>query len=102
MSEPPRPPGGSDTLDQSLVHNPWLTVCNVFWGNKLASHPFTVDSAVIPFRSLWPNERAFIELYQMNGMEGTRYDVVKLLLTSQSLAPFEALLNERLLTWEHM
>lgn len=102
MSEPPQPPTGSDTLDKSLVHDPWLTVCNVFWGNKLASHPFTAGSDVIPFCSLWPNERAFVELYQMNGMEGTRYDVVKLLLTSQSLAPLEVLLNERLLAWEHM
>lgn len=78
-----------------------LTVCNVFWGNRLASQPHLPHDDLLDFTRFWPDKRTFIDLYQMTSdSEDLLYDTVKLLLTSNTLEPLEALLSEGLLKWD--
>ena len=78
-----------------------LTVCNVFWGNRLASQPHLPYDAKLNFSDFWPDKRTFIELYRMTtDSERLLDDLVKLLLASHTLEPLQALLSERLLKWD--
>ena len=89
----------TEGLEGSMLRCPWLTVCNVLWGNRLAASQHTVGSKPILFSSLWPGE-SFIELYSHGGMESSLYDIVKLLLTSCTFGPLDALLNNNLVSWD--
>ena len=88
-------------LETSLAKNPWRTLCNLFWGNRIAARPYVEGQGPIDFPSLWPDGRTFTELFQEAGMALACYDMVKLLLTSESMEPFEAMLEKGLINWEH-
>lgn len=73
----------------------------MFWGNRLASQPHLPHDDLLDFTRFWPDKRTFIDLYQMTSdSEDLLYDTVKLLLTSNTLEPLEALLSEGLLKWD--
>lgn len=78
-----------------------LTVCNVFWGNRLASQPHLPHNARLNFSAFWPDKRTFIELYRLT-TDSARLldDLVKLLLASHTLEPLQALLSEGILKWD--
>lgn len=88
-------------LESSLAKNPWRTLCNLFWGNRIAAQPYFEGQAPISFPSLWPDGRTFTELFKEAGMALACYDMVKLLITSGSLDPLEAMLERGLISWEH-
>jgi hypothetical protein len=76
-------------------------VSNVFWGNRLAALPHFPGKENVCFSSLWPDKKTFLEMYQLCEGEDTIHHLVKLLLASKSLIQFEALISERLLSWDH-
>lgn len=85
----------------SIDTSPPLKVCNAFWGNRLASQPHFPGSECIDFSSLWPDKRTFVELYRMCSMNEICCDLVKLLLTSNTLEPLIGLLSGGLITWDY-
>ena len=93
--------GPTDSLEGYMMRSPWLTVCNVLWGNRLATSQHSIGSRPISFPSLWPRERrSFLELYSHGGMGSSVYEIVKLLLTSSSFGPLDALLDNDVISWD--
>ncbi len=86
-------------MEDSMLRCPWLTVCNVLWGNRLAASQHCVGSRPVLFSSLWPGG-SFIELYSHGGMDASLYDIVKLLLTSCTFEPFDELLKNSVIAWD--
>ena len=89
-----------DGLEGSMIRNPWLTICNVLWGNRLAAIPHNISTGPVLFSSLWSSGETFTELYRLGRMENSLYDIVMLLLSSNTIRPLEAMLNEGILTWD--
>ena len=89
-----------ESLEGSMLRSPWITICNVLWGNRLAASQHTIGSKPVPFSSLWPE--SFIELYSHGGMESSMYGIVKLLLTSSTFGPLDAMLSNNLIEWDTM
>lgn len=90
----------SHSFESSLVTSPCKTVCNIFWGNRLAARPFTEGDPPIRFHTLWPDDRTFVDLYREGGMEVACCHIVKLLLASSSIRPLEALVRGKLIEWD--
>lgn len=88
------------SFESSLVTSPCKAVCNIFWGNRLAARPFTEGDERIIFSSLWPDPRTFVDLYKDGGMEVACCHIVKLLLSSCSQKPLEALVQQGLVSWD--
>ena len=92
--------GSSGSFESSLVRYPCRTVCNLFWGNSLASRPFTDGDIPISFPSLWPDVAIFTDMYRESDMGVALPDIVRLLLATRSYPQLEGLQRFCQLSWE--
>ena len=89
------------SFESSLVRYPCRTVCNLFWGNRLASRPFTCGDTPISFPSLWPDVAVFTSLYREGGLAAALPDIVRLLLATGGYPQLDGLQKSGQLSWEH-
>ena len=78
------------------------TSCQSLWGNKLSSLPFTFGDNPIPFSSLWPDKRHFVDVYKKANLEQECYSLCALLVVTNATKCLAALLEDGALhvnTW---
>lgn len=92
----------NNSFESSLVRYPCRTVCNIFWGNRLATQPYYCDGdRPVAFSSLWPDVRTFVELYSEGEMTVALPDIIRLLLASRSYPQLEGLVERGHIGWDH-
>ena len=92
---------GSGSFECSrLVRSCRTTACNLCWGNRLASRPFTDGDTLISFPSLWPDVATFTYLYRECDMGEALPDIVRLLLATRTYPQLEGLQQSHQLSWE--
>lgn len=91
----------NNSFESSLIRYPCRTVCNTFWGNRLASQPFICGDTPISFPSLLPDAGTFTSFYREGGMAVALPDIVRLLLATGSYPQLEGLQKSGHIPWEH-
>ena len=73
------------------------TLCNTLWGHNLSFHPFLHGDDPIPFSSLLPNNKTFLETYRDAHLEKALFELCQLLVATNSVKSLECLLEQSVL-----